>query len=136
MCLNAVGRVKGHSSRSWPRGVDWNFRRRLYQIELAHEVRRNGNGPPVLSSALQGADSNFLGLEVDIACADGEGFRDSATRVREGKGEGLHVWALVLPDGLEEARAFFLGEVLPTAGVDQAEVDRWIGHGPSPATVD
>ena len=86
------------------------------------------DGPPVACAALQGRDPEFVGLEVDVAWADGERFTHSAPGHRESAREGLDRRFRVDLDRGEEAFALFGGEVLAAGGADQ--VEGVVGHGP------
>ena len=87
----------------------------VHQVEGVHQVLGDRYGAPVLTPAFECRDPDLVGLEVDVACSDGEGLGDPAPGEHEGAREGLHGGGGVRADRGEESLAFVGGGAVTQA---------------------
>ena len=96
------------------------------ELEGPQHVVRQRDLAPVLGAALERADADRGGVQVDICRAERQDLGKSGAGVGEGQCEGLPVRLPFPGRGLQEPVAFFVGEVLAAFGVD--ELDGALDH--------
>lgn len=96
------------------------------ELEGPQHLVRQRDLAPMLGAALERADADRGGVQVDICRAEREDLGEPGAGVSEGQCEGLPVRLLFPGRGGQEPAAFFVGEVFAAFGVD--ELDGALDH--------